>query len=100
MIEQIIKNLENDKITILPEKYLSEILKESIIIEEADTFFNDKIRILKFAEIILTQEKAKKSEIIFRKTFSTLEAEEFIKNRLKMYERMWDGCGCKIDYYE
>jgi hypothetical protein len=23
----------------------------------------------------------------------------FVAERLELYERMWDGCGCKIDYY-
>jgi hypothetical protein len=23
----------------------------------------------------------------------------FVKERMEQYERMWDGCGCKIDYY-
>jgi hypothetical protein len=24
----------------------------------------------------------------------------FVRERLEQYERMWDGCGCKVDYYE
>jgi hypothetical protein len=27
------------------------------------------------------------------------EARRFAAERLEQYERMWDGCGCKIDYY-
>lgn len=23
----------------------------------------------------------------------------FVDERLATYERMWDGCGCKVDYY-
>jgi len=30
---------------------------------------------------------------------SLKEAEDFVKDRLDFYERKWDGCGCKIDYY-
>ena len=26
-------------------------------------------------------------------------AERFLADRLASYERMWDGCGCRIDYY-
>ena len=26
-------------------------------------------------------------------------AGRFIADRLAAYERMWDGCGCRIDYY-
>ncbi len=27
-------------------------------------------------------------------------AQEFVAARLETYERMWDGCGCKVDYSE
>jgi hypothetical protein len=27
------------------------------------------------------------------------EVDRFIAERMDQYERMWDGCGCKIDYY-
>jgi hypothetical protein len=26
-------------------------------------------------------------------------ARSFVEDRLAQYERMWDGCGCKVDYY-
>jgi len=28
------------------------------------------------------------------------EVREFVARRLEEYERMWDGCGVKVDYYE
>jgi len=27
------------------------------------------------------------------------EADLFIDERMETYDRMWDGCGCKVDYY-
>jgi len=27
------------------------------------------------------------------------DVRRFVRERLEQYERMWDGCGCKIDYY-
>ena len=27
------------------------------------------------------------------------EARRFVGYRLAQYDRMWDGCGCKIDYF-
>ena len=27
------------------------------------------------------------------------EVRAFVEGRLKEYDRMWDGCGVKIDYY-
>lgn len=28
------------------------------------------------------------------------DAEAFVRKRLEDYERMWDGCGVKVEYYE
>jgi len=28
------------------------------------------------------------------------EARTFVERRMEEYERMWDGCGVKVDYYE
>ena len=28
------------------------------------------------------------------------EARAFVERRMEEYERMWDGCGVKVDYYE
>ena len=27
------------------------------------------------------------------------EVDDFVRDRLAIYERMWDGCGCRVDYY-
>jgi hypothetical protein len=27
------------------------------------------------------------------------EVRRFVQDRLDTYERMWDGCGCKVEYY-
>ncbi len=27
-------------------------------------------------------------------------AHRFVSRRLEQYERMWDGCGCRIDYHD
>lgn len=27
------------------------------------------------------------------------EVQQFVVERLSLYERMWDGCGCKVDYF-
>ena len=36
---------------------------------------------------------------VVRRLGERAEADRFIQDRLAQYERMWDGCGCRIDYY-
>ena len=38
------------------------------------------------------------SKRVARRLASTEEKDQFDQERLDAYERMWDGCGCKIDY--
>ena len=35
-----------------------------------------------------------------RRMPSIEDATDFVNDRLGTYERMWDGCGCKINYFE
>jgi len=70
-----------------------------MIIEE-DTYISDKIRLFEFEDDLIIQEKTTKDEYLLRVMKTKKEAEEFIKERLEIYNRMWDGCGCRIDYYK
>ena len=55
---------------------------------------------MRFEDDLILQEKTTKGEYLIRYLKTKKEAEELIKARLKIYEKMWDGCGCKVDYYE
>jgi hypothetical protein len=44
-------------------------------------------------------EQPNSDERVIRLLGGTEEARRFVGERLALYERMWDGCGCKIDYY-
>jgi hypothetical protein len=70
-----------------------------MIIEE-NTYISDKIRLLKFKDELILQEKTTKDEFLIRKMKTQKEAEDFMRDRLEIYNRMWDGCGCKVNYYD
>ncbi len=44
-------------------------------------------------------EEPRPDERVVRRLAGPDEARRFVNERLEAYERMWDGCGCKIDYY-
>ena len=90
----------NSNYIIIDEAQLGLILGNAEIIRTEDTHLSDFIRILRYDDKILIQEMTSKSEIILRKINSLDEANNFVQERLDFYERKWDGCGCKIDYYE
>ncbi|TFH00901.1 MAG: hypothetical protein E4H13_06265 [Calditrichales bacterium] len=100
MIADIIRELDQQKIVVSNPVSLTEILSEVIIIEERDTHFSDMIRILKAGDRYLLQEQTKKKEIVFREAESLEAANAFVQDRLQTYENMWNGCGCKVNYYD
>ena len=99
-LEKIIALAKKKKYTIVKQDDLKELLSQSKIIIEKDTHISDKIRVLKYKDELFIQEKSNKDELIVRIMKTKKEAEEFIKERLEIYDRMWDGCGCRVEYYD
>jgi hypothetical protein len=84
----------------IEEDELKSVLDNSEIIRVEDTYLSDFIRVIKYNENLFVQETTFKKEILIRKMDSMKDVDFFVKERLDYYERKWDGCGCKIDYYE
>jgi len=97
---EIFKDALSKKFVLIDEQELKPVLEKSEIIRTEDTHLSDLIRLLRFDDNLFIQEITFKKEILIRKMNSMEEADHFIKERLDYYERKWDGCGCKINYYE
>jgi len=48
---------------------------------------------------LVAVEQPSPSERVIRRLDGEEAAQLFVKDRLDTYERMWDGCGCKVEYY-
>ncbi|GIK23413.1 MAG: hypothetical protein PHY57_13465 [Ignavibacterium sp.] len=98
--EEIFSKALNSKYIIIEEHELHTVLKDAEILREENTYLSDHIRLLKYNDILFIQEITFNKEVLLRKMDSMKDADSFIQERLDYYERKWDGCGCKIDYYE
>lgn len=98
--EEIFSKALNSKYIIIEEHELHTVLKDAEILREENTYLSDHIRLLKYNGILFIQEITFKKEVLLRKMDSMKDADSLIQERLDYYERKWDGCGCKIDYYE
>ena len=95
-----ISSAKKKKYLILSRDELDELLSNSELILEENTFISDKIRLLKLENDLILQEKTTNDEYLIRIVKSEEDAKELIRQRLEIYEKMWDGCGCRIEYYE
>ena len=101
MVNQIIlEHFLTEKIINISPSQLEDLLKKSKTIEEKDTLISGQIRILKYDNQILVQESTPKNEILIHKLENQEDAKKFVEERLEIYDKMWDGCGCKIDYFK
>ena len=89
-----------EKFLIISDTELLELLNSSTIIFEQDTRLHDFIRILKLEDHFFLQEKTNLGEIIIRRFNNEADALKLLNDRMQIYDKMWDGCGCKINYYE
>lgn len=98
-LTELINETSTKKIKVINAGQL-EVLKNSAeIITERDTLISGSIRIMRIDDIYLLQETTNKSEITLR-IFPSLEsATDLLNERMEIYEKMWDGCGCKVNYY-
>jgi hypothetical protein len=97
---EIFNKALNSIYLIIKENELKLVLDNAEIIRVEDTYLSDFIRVLKHDDKLFIQETTSKKEIIIRKAKSIEDADKFVQDRLDFYERKWDGCGCKINYYE
>lgn len=98
-LSKTIASAKKKRYLIISEEEFGELLSNSEVLIEENTYMSDKIRLLKFQDQLILQEKTTKDEYIIRSVNSLKEAKELIKERLEIYNRMWDGCGCKVEYY-
>ena len=99
-IEKILSTAKKNKYFLINREELEKLLLQSETIIEKDTYISDKIRLLKLDDDLIIQEKTTKDELLIRMVKTKKEAEELIDQRLEIYDKMWDGCGCRVDYYE
>lgn len=67
-------------------------------LERHDTSFAGDLVLLEWEGGFAGLEQPADSEWLLRPLKDREAAGRFIRHRLEQYERMWDGCGCRIDY--
>jgi hypothetical protein len=76
------------------------LLETADVLRQDNTCVAGWIRILSVDGAILVQEETPDGNALARRMPSIDDANKFVDDRLGTYERMWDGCGCKINYFE
>ena len=98
--KELLRSFDHKKVLLLSKSELEKLLTSCKILIEEDTVINGKVRILKCNDVFIFQEVTNKDELALRKFTRLKDAENLIDERLSVYQNMWNGCGCKVNYYE
>jgi len=68
-------------------------------LERHDTFIAGDLLIARRDGVLVAVEQPMSTRRVIRRLADEAEVRRFVQDRLDTYERMWDGCGCKVEYY-
>ena len=97
--DEFVTLLRQGKIVILSSEEWQRFSVLFRVLEIHETGVAGQLVVLRGPTGIAIKEESKSGEFVVRPLDDEKKAEEFVQNRMSTYERMWDGCGCKIDYY-
>lgn len=68
-------------------------------VESHETGHAGKLLIVQAGDAFAAVESPASGKRVLRPLADQFAVRSFVTDRLDTYERMWNGCGCKIDYY-
>jgi hypothetical protein len=75
---------------------LADVLDE---IERHHTMVAGDLLVVRTAAGLAAVERPTRDERVVRLLGEESAVSAFVAERMAQYERMWDGCGCRVDYY-
>jgi len=98
-IERLVERLDRGEIVAMARSEWDELVSGVDVVEDHDTGISGHLLIVRVRDLVAAVEEPKPSERVVRPFAGLASARTFVQDRLDTYERMWDGCGCKVDYY-
>ena len=98
-IEELRDRLDAEGIVPIPVAVWSELASEFEEVERHPTFVAGDLLIVRGGARLAAVEEPSVDERVIRRLADAEEVRRFVQQRLDQYERMWDGCGCRVDYY-
>jgi hypothetical protein len=84
----------------LSAKEWDEIAPHFSVVERHDTQLAGDLLIVRLDNEYAAVEEPSRNARVARLLVDMDEVRVFVEKRLSEYERMWDGCGVKVDYLE
>lgn len=96
---ELVQKTANGAVVEIDRDELSVMLEAFETARAVDTGLAGWIRVLSIEGERIVQEETQDGQVLLRRFGSPEAADAFVDRRLADYDRMWDGCGCTIDYF-
>jgi hypothetical protein len=97
--EDLVDRLRRETVVPLTAAEWGEVGPEFEVVERHPTFLAGELLVVRGAGALFAVEAPSTAERTVRRLADDEAMRRFVRERLDTYERMWDGCGCKVDYY-
>ncbi len=97
--EELARRLETEHVVSLTADAWAALADGIEEVERHSTGVAGDLLIVRVESHLAAVEEPSSGQRVVRRLTDADEAGEFVRQRLEQYERMWDGCGCKVDYY-
>jgi hypothetical protein len=91
--------LASGGVTVLGREEWESVSDSFDVVLSLDTMVSGMIILLRYEGGFAVVEEPGPGERVLRGFDDEASARRFVEERMDTYERMWDGCGCRIDYY-
>jgi len=98
--DDISRRISANRLLVLRPGEAGEIAQQAELVEKHGTLGQGDLMVMSWLGMRIVIEQADAETFIARRFSDQREVDLFVERRLDQYERMWDGCGCRIDYYE
>jgi len=99
-IEELDARLDAERVVEMPDaqwKRLAAVVDE---VERHATGLAGDLLIVRTAGGLAAVEQPAPDARVVRRLTGSREARALVARRLETYDKMWDGCGCKVDYHD
>ena len=96
--EELTRRLEAGEIVRLPVAVWDAVGGSFEEVARHDTKISGDIVVLRSGNGWAAVEEPAAGERVIRRLADADAVRRFIEGRMEAYDRMWDGCGCRIDY--
>lgn len=98
-VDELLARLQTEPVVPLPTAEWDALAPAFHEVERHNTYISGDLVIVEAGEVLLAVEEPSSQERTVRRLANRDEADAFVRDRLDTYERMWDGCGCRVEYY-